>query len=1075
MLMALSFVLFSIGLMTAQTQRVQGIVTSSEDGLPVIGASVLVEGTTLGDVSDIDGKFTIADVPAKSKTLIVSYVGMQAQKVAIRPGIIKVELKPDAQLLEEVVIQVAYGTAKKTSLTGAISNVDVKEIEKRPVSSVASVLEGTTTGIQVNSTYGEPGKDATIRIRGFGSVNGSNEPLYVLDGVPYNGNISDLNPTDIESISVLKDAASSALYGNRAANGVILITSKKAKSERASVNLTINQGMYTRGIPEYDRLNADSWMEAMWMGYRNGMMTDKDMSLEEASAEAGKSLIDEVVLYNIYNKANDQLFDANGKLVPDAMIREGYRGDLDWYEPVERTGYRQEYNVSAEAAREKVDARFSAGYLKEDGYVRNTGFERLTARATVNITPTKWFKAGLNIAGSHQVTNFSDDGTDSYSNPFMYARNMAPVYPVHLHDMETGEFARDENNRLIYDDGETYSRPQYAGRHVAWEMEEDHDRTYRNTLNGQLYADVKFLKDFTFSLKGDLSLRNTENRAYDNAVIGNGNGSGGRSKRNIYRYKNYTMQQQLNYNHMFDKHFVDVLAAHESYVYKRNYMYAFKSGETIPGSDEMIGFSNMESLYDYQDNYRTESYLGRVRYNYDDRYHGEVSFRRDGSSRFHPDNRWGNFWSIGGSWVISSEEFMKGVNWVDFLKLRASYGEVGNDAGVGYYGYMPLYQMDLNGGKPSLYKSQNGAKDIKWETTASFGVALEGTLFDRFNFSMEYFDKRSKDLLFDVYLPLSSGATSADDAEATITRNLGTVSNRGFEFAGDVDIIRNKDWKWNVGLNLTTVKNKIVQLPEQNRKNGIINGTKKYMEGHGIYDYWMYQYAGVDQMYGDALYFIDEENYKVDESDPNDKRGLIPESKLRKVGDKYYSLATTYAKRDWSGSAMPDLYGSFSTALTWKNLSLSALFTYSIGGKTLDYSYMSMMSMSGTPHSLHKDVMTSWNGAPEGMTEDSPNRIDPNGTPVFDFTRSSDVNATSNRFLTDASYLVIKNINLSYTFPKALIRKIDLSALTVTGSIENLATFTKRKGMNPQQSYNGTSDNLLVTPRVFTLGLNLKF
>lgn len=1051
---------------TAQVSTVTGKVIANEDEEPIAGASVIVKGTSLGSVTDVDGRFRIPNVPVSAEEIIVSFIGMETQEVKIGPNIL-VRLKSSIQALDEVVIQVAYGTAKRTSLTGAISSVDAKEIAKRPVSSVASVLEGTTTGIQVNNTYGQPGGSPSIRIRGFNTVNGDNSPLYVLDGVPFGGNISDLNSADIESISVLKDAASAALYGNRAANGVILITTKKGKSERARINISTTQGIYTRGIAEYDKLGCDDWMEVMWQGYRNQLLSN-GYTLEDANAATNKNLIPELLVYNIYNKADDALFDSNGKLVADARVKDGFKNDLDWFKPVERTGYRQEYVISGDASYNKGDFYFSASYLSEDGYIKNSGFERLTGRANVNLRPTKWFKAGFNAAGTHQVTDLTNgDDTGSYTNPFNYARYMAPIYPVHLHDMETGDYIYDDSGNIIYDSGSEYGRPQNNGRHVAWENELNLDRTYRNTFNAQLYADIKFLKDFTFTLKGDLNVRNTENRSYNNAIIGDGQGNNERAKRVTYRYKNYTVQQQLNWNHIFDKHYIDVLVAHEAYAYKYNYLYAYKTNETFAGKHDLVNFTEMTDITDYENNYTTESYLGRIRYNYADKYHVEASFRRDGSSRFHPDYRWGNFWSLGGSWVISEEDFIKDINWIDMLKFRASYGEVGNDAGVSYYGYMPLYTIDQNGLQAALYKSQNAAENIKWESTASFGIAIEGTLFDRMNFSVEYFDKRSRDLLFDVNLPLSAGATSSTSAVSTVTKNLGTVSNRGFEFIADVDIIRNRNWRWNVGLNLTTLKNKIITLPEQNRENGLINGTKKYMEGHGVYDFWMYQFVGVDQLTGNSLYLPDLETYTVDE--------IKEAGYLVQIGDKNYTTYTTYAKKDWSGSAIPDVYGSLSTSLTWKDFTLSGLFTYSIGGKVYDYSYASLMGVTTNPSAIHKDVLNSWQAAPEGMTEDSPNRIDPNGIPVINYELSSKNNAQSTRFLTDASYLVIKNIALSYSVPKKLVSQLDLNSLAINASIENLATFTKRKGMNPQQSFSGTSNDMLVTPRIFTIGVSVNF
>lgn len=1047
----------------------------NEQNQPVAGASVFIKGTTLKTVADENGNFSFNRIPADA-VLVLTAIGFERKEISVgNNSFIQVALLEVKNDLEEVVV-VAYGTSKKEAITGAVATVSAADIAKRPITSVTSVLEGAAPGIQVNNSYGEPGANPTVRIRGFTSVNGNNDPMYVIDGVQFNGNITDLNPNDIESISVLKDATSAALYGNRASNGVIVITTKKGKQQNARINAVVNQGIYERGIAEYDRMGANDFMETMWTGYRNYLLTSLPgtyTTVEAANEKASSSLISDYLYYNIYNKGDNELFDGNGKLVNDAQIRNGYKDDLDWYKGVERTGYRQDYNVSGGAGSDKSNFYFSGGYLDEKGYVKRSDFKRFTGRMSGEVSPKKWIKAGFSLGGSHQMSNQSagsSDDVSSFANPFMFARNIAPIYPVHLHDMATGEYLLDETGSRQYDDGFLYTRPQYAGRHVTWEYELDKNRFYRNTLMGQAYTEIRFLKDFTFTVRGDLNVRNNERQTYNNALIGDGAGNNGRASRTIYRYKNYTFQQQLAWNKSFGDHSLDILAGHENYRYNENYLYGYKTTETFAGETELVNFSNITNLTDYQHNYTTESYLSRARYGFKDKYFADASIRRDGSSRFYADNRWGNFWSIGGSWILSKEGFMQFADKVDDLKIRASYGEVGNDQSVGYYAYMALYTIQQNNNKAALYKIQNEAKDIKWETAQSFSAAVEGRLYDRLNFVVEYFDKRSKDLLFDVNLPLSAGGTSTDVAEATISKNIGTVSNRGFEATIDIDVIRNNNFRWNLGTNLTVMKNKIVRLPEENREKGIINGTKKYMEGHSIYDFWMYQYVGVDQMTGNALYLPDTEQFNVNGSSDGEE---IPSQYLVQIGDQYYTTYTTYAKRDWSGSVIPKIYGSFSTALSYKAFSLSALFTYALGGKTVDYSYQSLMSMSGTPSALHTDLLNAWSGVPAGMTESSANRIDPDGVPVVDFARSNFNNATSTRFLKSGSYLVVKNISLGYRMPKTITDKLDVNGLSFNLSVENLATFTALKGMNPQQSFNGTSDNVFVTPRVFSLGLNL--
>lgn len=1080
MLIAVFCLLFG-GKALAQS-TVSGTVFSSEDDSPIIGASIKIQGTKMGAATDIDGKFRLENVK-KGATLVVTYIGMQTKTVKAGENM-KIYMTSDSKSLDEVVVQVAYGAAKKSTLTGAVTQVDSKQIEVRPVSSVTSALEGTTSGVQINSTYGQPGEEPSIRIRGFGTVNGSATPLYVLDGVPFGGNISDLNSNDIESITVLKDAASCALYGNRASNGVILITTKRGKGEKMAFNLKVNQGTYSRGIKEYKVLNAKEFMETSWLNLRNSRISAGD-DQATANAYASKNLINDELYLNIYNKADDQLFDANGKLVSDAQILDGYADDLDWYDNAIRDGYRQEYNFSGSQASAKSDYYFSVGYLNEKGYVTNSDFDRLTGRAAMNFRPKKWFNTGFTISGSHQKTNFTNGNSSaSYTNAFMFCRDIAPIYPVHLHNVD-GSYQLDSFGNKQYDSGSytdengnpVLTRNQYQDRHVIWENELNENKSFRNTIQSSAYMDLKFLNDFTFTVKGELNVRNNENRTYNSALIGDGKGNNGRTSRTIYRYKNYTFQQQLNWNHTFGNHTVGVLLGHENYSYFYDYTYIYKTNQTFAGQDNLDNFTNLTNGSGYSNRYRTESYLGRVRYDYQEKYNVEASFRRDGSSRFAKESRWGNFGSIGASWVVTKEDFMKPITWVNNLKLRADYGLVGNDAGAGYYSYMALYDSKQNHNTGAYYLSQLANTKLKWETGASFGIGVDARLFNRWNISAEYFDKRNKDLLFNVYLPLSAGATSSSSAEATITENMGTISNRGFEINTDVDIFKNKDWTVNLSANASFIKNKIVELPEQD-KDGIISGIYKIAEGKSRYEFFTYTYVGVDQMTGNSLYKANLENYHVTTADGQtvgNADGNDISKYVTQIGNEYYVNNTSYALKEYHGSAIPKVYGSFAPSVRYKDLSLSLMFTYSIGGKVYDAVYSSLMSTGTTPSNYHKDILKSWSEIPSGMTEDSQDRIWYGGIPQINSSMTSTNNATSSRWLTDASYLVLKNINMSYSLPKAWVNALTLESIRLNLSCENAFTCTKRRGMNPQQSFNGYQYNYLVTPRVFTIGVDVKF
>ncbi len=1089
---------------------ITGTVVSASDNEPIIGATVNVVGTQTGTATDIDGRFTLT-VPSTNSQLKVSFIGMTPITVKAENGMV-IEMHSNTQDLDEVVV-VAYGTAKKSALTGAVSQVTAQQIEARPVTSVTSALEGTTTGLVVNSTYGQPGSDASIRIRGFASINGSNEPLYVIDGVPFGGNISDLNSADIESITVLKDATSAALYGNRAGNGVILINTKRGHNDKVRINASAMMGTYTRGIPEYDRMNARQWMNAMMQSYARehyaaGNSGDKTMSWDQAIANANAGIITDYLHYNIFDQPDNDLF--NGiYLKNNAQIKSGIADDLDWFKAAIRSGFRQDYTLSGDGGNQMANYYFSAGYTKEDGYTKESGFERITGRASVNLNPKKWFKTGMTLAGSHQLTNFHSDNEDSYKNAFGYCRNIAPIYPIHLHDMATGDYMVDENGNLIYDSGDVNGRTQYSGRHYLWETELDMDKTYRNVLNGQAYMTFVLPYGFDLTVKGDLNVRNTENREYNNAIIGDGQGNNARTKRTIYRYKNYTLQQLLNWKQTYgNRHAFEVLLGHENYYYKYNYLYGFKANETLAGHVDMINFSDIQNLYDYENNDRRESYLGRLIYGLDDKYIFEGTFRRDGSSRFHKDHRWGNFYSIGGTWVMSREDFINKYDWINNLKFRVAYGEVANDRAADYYSYMALYDITVNGGMGALVKSQLTNELLSWESVRNLSIGLEGRLFNRLNFGLDYFIKGSKDLIFNLNQPLSAGATSTSSAVSQVQVNLGNMVNRGIEFSADADIIQTKDLRFNLGLNLTFIKNKITKMPDiynvgdekDEYTAGLQSGQYNYRKGHSMYSFYTYTYKGIDDMTGKALYTFNDHDYYVPGMTTGSTEGLeaIPEGEYVVIdGVPYVYKPATYGKREWHGSAMPKLYGSFNPTIDYKNFTLSGIFSFQLGGKCIDWTYQSLTSMGGSPSAIHADMENAWikdlNGTAVTYTDDQikgmtvtdaegnsyvnypGSRLDPNGTPAVYSADNSYNSATSDRYITSSNYFIIKNIGLTYRLPRFILDKIGFTYISLNATVENLYTKSARKGMNPQQSFSGYVGDIMVTPRVFSFGVKIGF
>ncbi len=1049
----------------AQVKSISGTVTSADDGSFIPGVSVILKGTTLGTVTNIDGYYHL-DVPEDAQTLIFSFVGMKTSEMPITGSVINVALQADILGLDEVMV-VAYGTAKREAVTGSIESIDAGSIETRNLSSATAIIEGASPGVQVNNTYGEPGEDPKIRIRGFTSVNGENDPLVVVDGVAYTGRISDINPKDIESMTVLKDAASAALYGNRASNGVIMITTKMGSSEKLEITASMNFGTFSRGISEFERMAPDQWMETMWTGYKNFAVSSLDYSEADAATFSTENVVGDVIRRNIYNKGDTELFDGNGKLVSGAKVLAGY-DDLDWSKYIERSGMRQDYNISANVATDKYKFFSSLSYLNEEGYVITSDLERYTARINTNFTPNKWLSTGMNLFASNSIGNYASSAEGTlYINPFNASRHMAPVYPVFLHDSDGG-YTLDENGSRQYDLSSSY----LSNRHIVYELENNQDKRYRTNVKAQAYATISFLNDFKFTVRGDKTILKNKLKNYDNPEVGDGAGSNGRLYYSMYDYDIYTLQEQLFWSKQLNLNFVDVLIGHENYSYNRAYNRTAITGIKVAGIIENSNFSNMTTMDGYTRTYRTESFLARMRYNYDGKYYLDASFRRDGSSRFYSSSRWGNFYSLGASWTVSKEDFMRSVSMVNYLKIRASYGEVGNDAGGGNYGYMALYYIDQNGGEGAYFRNNLENNDLKWEATAAFDVAVEGRLFNRMNFDIDYFDKRSRDLLFDVILPLSNGATEDLQNGATITRNIGTLSNHGLEVSFDVDILNRGELRWNFGMDGTFLKNKLIKLPDG---EDIISGNYKYSEGHSIYEFWTYKYAGVDQMNGDALYNIDDEEFYAFSDNEDESRTQISEEFVREVNGEYYTINTTYAKRDWSGSAIPKVYGSVSNNLSYGDFDLNVLLTYSLGGKMYDGSYRSLMSAStSSADAIHTDLAEAWSGVPNGMTETAEGRIDPNGIPRVDMYNNTYFNSMSDRWLLDASYLVIKNISLGYTLPKKYTNRMSLSALSLRVGVENLATFTAIKGLNPQYNFKGGSDRTFVTARVFSLGVDIK-
>lgn len=1025
----------------AQEKSVSGKVTD-ENGSGLPGVSVSVKGSSKGTSTDAEGNFKIS-VPNGAK-LTFSYIGYENQDVPVgNQTNLNVKLLPSETALNEVVVT-TFGTAKKTSFTGSAAKIGAEKLGVRPITNVGNALAGVSAGVQATSGSGQPGSAPDIRIRGFGSISSSNSPLYVVDGVPYSASIANLNTDDIETMTVLKDAASTALYGARAANGVVMITTKKGAKGKNTINVKYTKGVNTRALPEYDRVGPADYYTLMWEANRNSFAyrATNPVAMATASANATSGL-GTLVGYNVYNVPANQLVGTDGKFNPNAQLIYSL-DDLNWEKPLMRQGNRDEVNLNFNGSGDKSDYFVSLSYLKDKGFLVRSDYDRYTARLNVNNQMKPWFRTGANISATITKSNQADaDGNTSFVNPFFFSRGMAPIYPVYAFDpANPGTFLKLENGSLRWDYGNLSalglpSRPQYAGRHAIAETMLNQNFFRRNVLGGRGYAEISFLKDFKFTANVGTDITNINNVIFGNPEIGDG-APAGRASHEFQNITSYNLSQLLNYNKSFGNHSIEALVGHENYNAVDNIMSGSRSQQILDGNVELVNFTTTTNLNSEYNRRSVEGYFSRFNYDYNEKYFLSLSARRDGSSKFYKDTRWGTFYSVSGAWRLDQESFVKEMPFISTLKLRSSYGQTGNDGGISNYAWQPLYALGWNNAlEAGILQSSLGNTALEWESSNAFDVALEfGFLKNRITGTIEYFDRRSSNLIFDVPLPLSSGIT-------TVTKNIGTMYNKGIELQIGIDLVRARDFVWNIDFNATKLKNQITKMPDESPE--IIDGTKKLKVGSSIYDYWLREYMGVNPQTGEAQYRA---------------VSYVPaNSRITETGDTL-TTSINNARFRYNGSSIPALNGGFSNTIKYKGLSLSALLVYQIGGKIYDGSYASLMG-AGYHNAKHVDILKRWQN-PGDVTD----------IPRMDAGRTADFDAASDRWLIDGSYLNIRSVTLSYLLPSKIAQKLYLDNAQVYVSGENFMMLSRRKGMNVQQNFSGTTGNVYSAAKSLVLGIS---
>lgn len=1057
------------GMLLAQ-KTITGKV-SDDKGVPLPNVSILVKDTRVGTTSKEDGSYSLS-VPSTAKVLVFASIGLVSKEVQIgNKSSIDVSLLSSTAQLDEVIV-LAYGNVKKSNFTGSAVQVSAKEMEKRTLSNPLNALVGAAPGIQTTTASGAPGSSPGIVLRGFGSYSLGSGPLYVVDGAIYDAGFSNFNPDDIETLTVLKDASTTALYGSRGANGVIVITTKKGKRGRQSLQFKAQLGYSEPAIPTYNTVNAYEYYPLVWESYRNGlvygptgapmdsagMIASGKLPRLTTGANAGnqrfrtgnfRDIYQILGNYNPFNVGNTDIVGIDGKLNPNATLL--YPEDLDWLDQATRTGTRQQYSLMYSSGNDKSDMNASFSYLKEGGWGLRSDMSRFTGRINVNITPTKWFKSGFNLAGNRSTLNYS--ATGGIVNPFYFARYIAPIYPVHLRTPGTGAPVLDAQGNIRFDYGNEsgYGRPYNSGRHSIAEHLWNKDNDIRDVISARSYADVMFTPWLKFTTNISMDVTNTDGESYENPRVGDGYPAG-RYSRNSGKVTSYTFNQLLNFNKKFGDHNIDAIVGHENYNYKSTGISGMRIGENFSDIYIFSNFGTINSLSSSLTENRTEAFLSRIQYDYNDKYLVSASLRRDGNSRFPSELRWENFWSVGVGWRLDKEEFFK-APFVDMLKVRASYGYTGNSNGLASYPYQAGYSIGYDDDtRAGVILSSLGSANLTWETQKPLDIGLDFSLFQqRLSGTIGYFFRSSTGLIFDVPQPLQNGGTPGN--VYTIQQNIGSMDNKGIEAQITGVIVRGKDFNWSMTVNATSYSNKMTEMPPTTPT--LTSSPFRREAGHSIYDFYTRTYYGVDPTDGQALY-----KGAITYSTSNSR--LIDNGKGGKdtVTIDHNNAPQTYIGK----SAIPDVYGSIVNNLSYKNFDLSFSLTYQLGGYVYDGVYGSLMTTSTAGVTYHKDIMQRWQ-KPGDITN----------VPRLDETRSAQYGAASTRWLTSASYLAINNVNLSYRVPASLASKIGASNVMIYVSGENLHFFTKRKGMNVNGNFSGTTSDSYDAARVLNLGLSVNF
>ena len=1044
-LLCLSFICMLTA--TAQTEKASGTVVS-ESGEPIVGAAVMIEGTQIGTITDVDGHFSFTEIPVKASKIKVSYLGMQSKTVPLSRKM-TITLTEDNKTLDDVLV-VAYGMAKKSSYAGSASMVTSKQLTDLPSSSFENALTGKVAGLQITNASGQVGSVPTIQIRGIGSMNAGSTPLYVVDGVPMNaGNVgqmsgetystnnimSTLNPEDIESVSVLKDAAAASLYGSRAANGVILITTKQGKKGKAHVEFKSSIGFTPSwATKNYESASTQHQVDMLYTVFHD-YQTSNGADDATANAYALKQL-------NRKFNRHGYSFSTSGTGAYEDVIISDYDNSgragsyYNWDDAYFRTAVYQSNDIAVSGGGDNTSYYSSLSYTKDDGRLRKNSFKRYSGRVNLTQKVGKFLDFNTNVSLARITKTGYNDTRTTGSNYFMQTRNLlwGLYWPTNYATGEdwTTRYGSYAYNGLYYDN--------------EWENKSTDTR-------------VSAVETVTLHLLDGLDLRTIS--SYDNTNVRDhlyysanhflGSSDEGSIDEMRTNYEKWVSSTTASYNKMFGDHTIGLLFGFEAE--KNTTDYTRASGTHLPNSTlHTVSTAGTLSSAGYQWGNTLASIISKVDYNYADRYFLSASYRRDGSSKLAPEERWGNFWSVSGAWRIKQEAFMAPVKWLSDLKLRASYG-VNGTLPSSNYAYMNLMSYSSKYmGNPAGIISQMSNVNLSWETNYTFNVGFDFGFFNqRLRGTVEYFTRNSKNLLQDVPISGTTGFSS-------VLQNIGKINNHGVELTLEGDILRKKDFVWTAGVNATFLSSKVKKLyngadiiwydptGDDNRAQFI------YREGESTLAFYGYEWAGVDPTNGKSVYYV---------NDPDD--GQKGDFTFNGRGATY-----DYNKANYTiiGNGIPDVTGGINTTATWKGIELGLNFTYKLGGSLYDGAY--------------KDVADDgyyWERIrAESYYENMWTPTHTDGTePALSGNDLTDAIQYSSRHISSATYLRLKTLTLAYTLPRQLVNKVWMSNVRVYFNAENLLTFSKYKEADPEVNSYSTRGWETPIGKSFIFGINITF